>query len=558
MSIIANLKDEIVRIAEEKFGINISINSFDLNVPPENQRGHFGSNVAMALAKPMKKAPFVIGEEIAAELRKLDYVAGVEIIKPGYTNIELKNDIYKTELNKMVLSDDAYKNNFGSGKTVNIEFVSANPVGPLNIVSGRAAAYGDTLASIMDFSGFKVCRETYVNDFGRQMHLFALSLMARYLQLYGREVAVPEDGYQGGYVSDIAKAMRSEVGENYYLSIEEVKDLEKCSKYDDFRSFGLKYVLNMQKETLERFGVKFDEWFSETSLHVKGEVEDAFKIIDKRGLFYEKEDAVWFRTTEFGDDKDRVVKKKDGDYTYFASDIAYVRNKIIRGADTVINILGPDHHGYVKRLESIMQGLGYEKNRMHVIILQQVNLLEGGEKMKMSKRAGNFVALDELIDMVGKDAARYFFVMRSYSSHLDFDIDLAREQSDKNPVFYIQYAYARLCNIFEKAKDAVPDPKEYAADRIDFSKFEKEEFEMIRSILCIPVYIMESAERESPNWLVQAVHALAGNFHTFYAKLRVVQDDRAVMMKRLFILTALKRTFEVCFGIIGITPREKM
>lgn len=558
MSLIETLKNEIKTIVKEKYGFDIEISAFDLAAPPENQPGHFGSNIAMALAKPMKKAPFIIGEEIAVILRQLDYVAAVEVIKPGYTNITLKNEYYKKALEAIINSNDAFKNNFGKGKKVNIEFVSANPVGPLNIVSGRAAAYGDTLANIFDYSGFKTVRETYVNDFGRQMHLFALSLMARYLQLYGRAVQVPEEGYQGGYVSDIAQAFKDEKGESFYASIGEVTDLEKCPQYPEFREFGLKHVLKWQKQTLENFGVRFDEWFSETSLHEKGEVEEAFKIIEKRGLFYEKEDAVWFKTMEFGDDKDRVVKKTDGGFTYFASDIAYIQNKVKRGADIVINVLGPDHHGYVKRLESIMQGLGYDKERIKVIILQQVNLLEGGEKMKMSKRAGNFVSLDELLESVGKDAARYFFVMRSYTSHLDFDIELAKEQSDKNPVFYLQYAYARLCNIFEKAKDAVKDNGEYTADKISFETLEKEELDLIRAILCIPEYIRESAERESPNWLVQQVHFLASFFHSFYGKLRVVQEDRALMLKRMFILNALKRAFEVCFGIIGITPREKM
>lgn len=558
MSIIETLKNEIKTIVKNKYGLDVEQTAFDLAAPPENQPGHFGSNIAMMLAKPMKKAPFIIGEEIAAALRDLDCISAVEVIKPGYTNMSLKNGCYKNELDKIIKSDDAFKNNFGMGKNVNIEFVSANPVGPLNIVSGRAAAYGDTLANIMDYSGFKTIRETYVNDFGRQMHLFALSLMARYLQLYGRTIQVPEEGYQGEYVTDIARAMKEEKGESFYNSIGEVSDLEKCSQYDSFRAFGLKHVLSWQKLTLEKFGVKFDSWFSETTLHESNEVADAFKIIEKRGLFYEKEDAVWFKTTDFGDDKDRVVKKTDGGFTYFASDIAYVRNKIKRGADLIINILGPDHHGYVKRLESIVQGLGYEKERIRVIILQQVNLLEGGEKMKMSKRAGNFVSLDELMDSVGKDAARYFFVMRSYSSHLDFDMELAKEKSDKNPVYYLQYAYARLCNIFEKAKEAVKDETEFAAEKIDFDILEKEELELVRAILSIPEYIKESAERESPNWLVAQVHFLASFFHSFYGRLRVVQEDRALMLKRLFILKALKRTFEVCFGIIGITPREKM
>ena len=486
----------------------------------------------------------------------MDFIEDAVVIKPGYTNITLKSSFYRLELEKLMKGGDYFMNGFGAGKMVNMEFVSANPVGPLNIVSGRAAAYGDTLASIYAYSGFKVQRETYVNDFGRQMHLFALSLLARYLQLYGDKVELPEEGYQGAYVADIAKAMKEEKGDGFYKSMGKETNLEKWPGYNEVRAFGLKYVLDMQKATLEKFGVKFDKWFSETMLHENGDVDAAFKVIEGRGLFYDSEDAVWFKTTEFGDDKDRVVKKKDGDFTYFAGDIAYVYNKVRRGADLVINILGPDHHGYVKRLESIMQGLGFEKERIKVIILQQVNLLEGGEKMKMSKRAGNFVSLDELLESVGKDAARYFFVMRSYTSHLDFDLELAKEASDKNPVFYVQYAYARLCSIFEKARDFAR-PEEYISGT-DLMGLEKEEQDLLLAILMIPQYIMESAERDSPNWLTQGSILLRGTFHTFYAKHRVVQDDRLAMLKRLYLLSALKKTLEICFGIIGITPREKM
>jgi arginyl-tRNA synthetase len=556
LAIIALLKEKIAGIVFDKLGLSAPVGSFDVSPVPANQPGHLGSNIAMSLAKELKKPPFQIGEVIVSALKNIDFIEDAVVIKPGYTNITLKNSFYRLELEKLVKGGDYFMNGLGAGKMVNIEFVSANPVGPLNIVSGRAAAYGDTLASIYAYSGFKVQRETYVNDFGRQMHLFALSLLARYLQLYGDKVELPEEGYQGAYVADIAKAMKDDKGDGFYESIGKENDLEKWPRYKEVRAFGLKYVLDMQKATLEKFGVKFDKWFSETTLHENGDVEAAFKVIEGRGLFYDSEDAVWFKTTEFGDDKDRVVKKKDGDFTYFASDIAYVYNKVRRGADVVINILGPDHHGYVKRLESIMQGLGFDKDRIKVIILQQVNLLEGGEKMKMSKRAGNFVSLDELLESVGKDAARYFFIMRSYTSHLDFDLELAKEASDKNPVFYVQYAYARLCSIFEKSRDYAR-PDEYISGA-DLNGLEKEEQDLLLAILMIPQYIMESAERDSPNWLIQAVHSLAGNFHTFYAKHRVVQEDRAVMLKRLFLLSALKNTFEICFGIIGITPREKM
>lgn len=555
MPIIHKLKTDIKDAIKEKTGIDAAEGSFQLTPPPANQPGHFGTNAAMAIAKQLKKNPFDIASDLAACLKSKDYITEAEAIRPGYVNITLKSAAYSAELAAALSDNSFFRNNSGNGKSINMEFVSANPVGPLNIVSGRAAAYGDTLANILDYSGYKVTRETYVNDFGRQMHLFALSLMARYLQLYGNNISVPEEGYQGEYVTEVAKAFKEEKGDGYFKALGEVTELEKCVKYDDFRAFGLKHILAWQKKTLENFGVKFDVWFSETLLHTNKEVDAAFKIIESRGLFFEQEGATWFRTTDFGDDKDRVVKKSDGDYTYFASDIAYVQNKVKRGADIVINILGPDHHGYVKRLESIMQGLGYDKERIKVIILQQVNLIEAGEKMKMSKRAGNFVSLDELLESVGKDASRYFFVMRNYTSHLDFDIQLAKEQSDKNPVFYIQYAYARICSIFVNAG---VKPAEVKAEGVDFSVLEKEELDIIRRIISLPDDIKDAADKYTPSGLVQAVFDMAGAFHTFYNKHRVIIDDKAVMGKRLYIMAALKKAFDTCFALLGITLREKM
>ncbi|MCE5299771.1 MAG: arginine--tRNA ligase [Spirochaetia bacterium] len=555
------LKEEITRVIAEKYGSTAAGVGFAIEPPPANQPGHFGTNAALTISKILKQNPFVIGEEMAFCLRSKEYAQAVDVIKPGYVNITLKNRVFKKELALLLETDNYFRNNSGAGINVNLEFVSANPVGPLNIVSGRAAAYGDTLANLMKYSGYNVTKETYVNDFGRQMHLFALSLMARYLQSKGMDIPMPEDGYQGEYVRDIAAAFDAYKGPDYFKKMGTVKDPATHNEYKEFRAFGLDYVLKMQKKTLERFGVKFDGWFSETSLHTGGDVEEAFEEIRSRGLFYEKEDAVWFRTTDFGDDKDRVVKKTDGDYTYFASDIAYINNKLKRGADLIINILGPDHHGYVKRLESIIQGLkgrGYNEHHLKVIILQQVNLLESGEKMKMSKREGKFVTLDELMDNAGRDASRWFFVMRNYNSHLDFDLTLAKEQSDKNPVFYVQYAYARICSVFEKAKESVKSENEYGADGVCFDKLEQEETDLVRAILHMPYAIRDAADKFAPSVLTQAVFDLCGVFHHFYAKHRVVQEDRNAMLKRLFILSALKKTLKECFDIIGINAPEKM
>ena len=317
-------------------------------------------------------------------------------------------------------------------------------------------------------------------------------------------------------------------------------------------------MVEAQKKTLESFGVVFDRWFYESELHEAGEVKEALSIVEKNGHIREEDGARWFKTTKFGDDKDRVVIKQDGEYTYFASDIAYMRNKLEkRGAETIINIMGPDHHGYIKRLEAIIQALGRGLEGLEVLILQQVNLLEGGEKVKMSKRAGKIVTLDGLMEEVGKDAARFFFVMRNYNSHLDFDISLAKEQSDKNPVYYVQYAYARVCNIFghasEKGAETGPE-KNFAA--ADFSELNEEEAGLVTSVLDIGDVMTEAAVKRSPSLLVQALNGLVSSFHSFYNMHRVVGGGREA--ERLFILSALKVALEECFEILGITKRERM
>ncbi len=551
MKIVLYLKDKITKIIKEKYSVENA--DFDVTRPPENQAADYAVNAAFILAKTAKRPPMEIAGELAALLKNDNDIIAAGTTN-GYVNITLKNEVYLENLNELLTETDYFSNNTGKGKKINLEFVSANPVGPLNIVSGRAGAYGDAMANLLSYSGYKVHREYYYNDHGRQAHLFAASILMRYLELFGLSTEIPEDGYKGDYVIDIAKKIKDENGSHLFF----IKDNKVHVKFKFFVKYGLDYVLNWQKQTLEKYGVNFDEWFSESRLFEQGTVDESMKIIESKGLLYENEGALWFRTTDFGDDKDRVVRKSDGGYTYFVSDIAYMYNKIKRGFDKMITILGPDHHGYISRLESIIQALGYPKEMFQVIILQQVNLIESGEKLKMSKREGKFVMLDELLDSAGRDAARYYFIMRNFNSHLDFDMQLAKEQSEKNPVFYVQYAYARVCNILKHAKEKGFESEKYQLREIDFSYLEPEEKELIFHIVDIPAAIKEAADKYSPSFLVQHIYDLVAKFHSFYNKHRVVSENIKDTQKRLFIMLALKRALYESFTIIGITARENM
>jgi arginyl-tRNA synthetase len=563
MRVAEKFKEIILKALREKFGAAVDASGLKIEAPPPGQPGHYGSNACFLASKILKKPPFEIAQALAPAIKADPDAGEVFVIKPGYLNWDLKDQCYKKEMQEINGAGEYFGNDSGAGKKVNIEFVSANPTGPLNVVSGRAAAYGDTLANLLSCCGYKVVKEYYVNDHGRQMGLFAQSLEERYLELHGIKAAeIPEGGYEGSYVTDIAGQIDTDRGNSAYDEISQARELgQHADVRDYFKTYGLEYIKNWQSTTLKNFGVVFDTWFSEETLYAggagKNSVDLALEKIKKH--LFEAEGATWFRTTDFGDDKDRVVKKSDGEYSYLAGDIAYMENKIKRGFTLLINILGPDHHGYIKRLEAIVRALGYEKERLDVLILQQVNLLESGEKVKMSKREGKIVVLDELLDSVGADAARYYFIMRNYNSHLDFDMALAKEKSEKNPVYYVQYAYARVCNIFAHATEKHLFIEDYDADReIDFTGLEPEEVKLMRGMMDMPAVIREAAEKRAPSALAQSIYGLVSDFHSFYNKCRVVTDDRKMSLRRLYMMEALKKTLAKCFKIIGINAREHM
>ncbi|HHY97567.1 MAG TPA: arginine--tRNA ligase, partial [Firmicutes bacterium] len=424
----------------------VDLEGIPVEVPKDPGHGDLASTIAMLLSRRARKPP----RSIAESLMKLmdcpsQYVEQVDVAGAGFINFRLRDCwLHEAIIAADEERDDYGRTDLGKGRKVQIEFVSANPTGPMNVVNARAAAVGDVLANLFDFTGFDITREYYINDAGRQVDVLGESLEIRYRQLLGEKVELPEQSYRGEYITDLARLARSEHGDA-------ISRMAEDEKKAFFREFALKTILDWQRASLSRFGVKFDNWFSERTLVEAGADQQVFDYLKEHGYLYDAEGATWFRSTQFGDDKDRVLIKSDGASTYLLRDLAYHRNKLQRGFEHIIDIWGPDHHGYVARTRAGLIAMGYPESVFEVLILQLVTLYSGGEQVRMSKRAGEFITMDELLDEVGKDAARYFFVARSTDSHLDFDIELAKKESQENPVYYIQYAHARIASILRQA-----------------------------------------------------------------------------------------------------------
>ncbi|MCL5046788.1 MAG: arginine--tRNA ligase, partial [Actinobacteria bacterium] len=449
------------------------------------------------------------------------------------------------------------KTSVGQGKKVLVEFVSANPTGPLVIVQARSGAVGDVLCNLFSWAGFQAHREFYVNDAGNQFQTLARTMEMRIRQQLGEDLELPEQAYPGEYVIDLARdflaaeaaegAEAAEAAEGKaVLDLTESEQLEKLGRYAVAR------IVDWQREVLDRYGVHFDRWFSEQHLRDEGWPEKVVEMLREKGHTYESEGALWFRSTDFGDDKDRVLIKSDGNYTYFVPDMAYHLNKFERGYDHVIDILGPDHHGYINRMRAAIQALGYPAERFEVLISQHVRLVRGGETVSMSKRAGQIYALGDLLDEVGKDASRFFFLMRSADSHLDFDLDLAKLQSNENPVFYVQYAHARISSILRQ-----PGTEEYFG--ADFSLLTDEsEYDLIRHLAGFPEEIAGAALAREPQRLTRYAAELAGLFHSFYNRCRVLSDDRKLTAARLGLVDATRTVLRSALGILGVSAPERM
>jgi arginyl-tRNA synthetase len=519
--------------------------------PAHAEHGDFATNTAMLLAKAEKKAPRVVAEVLVRHLQEnAEICSKVEVAGPGFINFYINDAVWRQTLFAIdAAGEDFGKSRLGAGKKVQVEFVSANPTGPLHIGHGRGAAAGDAVASILAAAGFEVEREYYINDAGNQMNTLGLSLLLRYCQLLGKQVDFPETCYQGDYIRDIARDAVAAYGDKY-LRVNEAEGTAFFAK------LGGDLILKGIDRDLKDFGVFFDIWYSEQSLFDSDKVTTAINEMRAKGLIYELDGALWFKTTDFGDDKDRVVVRSNGVTTYFASDIAYHRDKFARGFDWVIDVWGADHHGYVPRLKGIVQGLGRDPDDLKIILVQLVSLLRDGQPVAMSTRSGEFVTLKEVVDEVGRDAARFFFLMRRSDSQLDFDLELAKRQNTDNPVYYVQYAHARIHGIFETAleKGIALNFENVSLDKLGTA----EEMMLIKNLSHFPEVIEGSALAFEPHRITNYLQELAGQFHSFYNKNRVITEDSELTLARLFLLKCVAGTLKNALTVLGISAPEKM
>ncbi len=521
-----------------------------LEVPPEKSFGDYATNFAMQAARTLKANPRKIAEAVVARLQ-FRWLDRAEIAGPGFINFYLKPDWLHELLQEILTVGDNFGNTQTGGKQkIQIEFVSANPTGPLHVGHGRGAAFGSALANLMAAAGYDVQKEFYINDAGNQIDNLALSVEARYLELLGQSIEFPEEGYHGRDIIDTAQRIIDNAGSRYLL-------MAPTERREVFKQIALEEKLAALKEDLESFGVTFDVWFSERSLFENDAVTTVCTQLREEGHAYDKDGAFWLRSTAFGDDKDRVIIRDNGIPTYFASDIAYHDNKFRRGFERVINIWGADHHGYIPRMKAAMEALGYDPNRLEVLILQMVSLYQGGELVKMSKRTGQGVTLTELIEEVGRDAARYFFIMRSLDSQLDFDLDLAKSHSNENPVYYVQYAHARISSIFRQMTEAGISLDD--SNNADLSRLSTEfELELIRKLGDYPEEITAAARDRAPHRIARYAHELAGLFHSFYNGCRVLGVEPELTTARLALVKATRHVLRHSLGLLGVEAPEKM
>ncbi|HOD14209.1 MAG TPA: arginine--tRNA ligase [Spirochaetota bacterium] len=519
--------------------------------PRDAKFGDYAAPFALESARLLKKSPMEIGSVLVRHMGDEPMIDKVELVKPGFINIYLSGSFLFDTMKEIISRGAEYgREQKKDPRRVNLEFVSANPTGPLNIVSARAAAVGDTIANLLEFSGDTVEREFYVNDYGNQVLLLGRSVLARLRELRGEPFTFPEDGYHGEYIRDIA----SRISETCVKEIESIADEEQLA--DFMATKAIEMNVGGQRRDLENFNVRFTTWFSETIIHQKGEVARALELLKKSGHVFTSEEKLFFRSTDFKDDKDRVLVRDDGRPTYFLADIAYHINKIDRGFDLIIDIWGPDHHGHITRLKGAMQALGYAENRVSILIAQQVNLMMGGETVKMSKRLGQFSTMQDLIDEIGVDVARYFFVMRSLESHLDFDLSLAKKESSENPVFYLQYAHARICSLFREAESR---GVRYEPDRAAAARLQSDEaLAMLKLLARFPEEVADAADNFEPHRMTTYLMRLAQSFHKFYTEHRIITDDGEQTATYLALSDAVRIVMGNGLRLLGVSAPEKM
>lgn len=521
-----------------------------LTKPKQKEHGDFATNLALQVAGRVGKPPLEVAEIIVANLPTSDVVESKEIAKPGFINFRVRDDWLHRALRDVAARGAMYGRSAPNGRRVQVEFVSANPTGPLTLGHARNAAIGDALARLFEFTGWEVLREYYFNDAGGQMDRFGESVVARYLQAVGREAEVPEDGYHGAYLADIAEDILRADGPS-------LADLPPDERMVRLRDEAVQRVLPQIRSALDRFGVRFDAYTSERTLAERGEIELAVQRLRQTGLAYDADGAVWFRSTEFGDDKDRVLVRSNGRHTYFAADCAYVIDKFSRGFHHVVYVWGADHHGDVARVRGAAQALGYDQSSLEFVIYQWVAFLRDSEPVPMSKRAGTFVTLDELMDEVGTDAARFHLLMFSPDVTMNFDIETVKRQSLDNPVYYVQYGHARIASILRKAAERRVELR--SIDEADLSRLSHEaELDLLRAIADVTAEIGTAAERRAPHRLTHAAQGLAARFHRFYTECPVLSDDAALTQARLWLCVGTKQVIANLLDLLGVSAPESM
>ncbi len=540
----------IIHDALQKLNYQFDKEEIVLERTKQESHGDWATNVALQLASVAKKSPRQIAEEIRENLNyDNEIIENIEIAGPGFINFFLGWGYYRNAVIDIVEQADKFGScNLGNNVKLQVEFVSANPTGPLNVVSARAAAIGDIMVNLYNTLGYQADREFYLNDAGRQIRLLGESVSNRYLALFNIDEPLPEDGYRGEYVKELAQEIVNQYGDKFV-------NLSQQERSQQLAKIALEKMIDAQKQIMEQYRVNFQTWFRESGLREQNAHIETLHILQEKGYTYEKDGAIWFRSRDFGDEKDRVLITREGEPTYFLVDIAYHRNKYQRGYQKLYDIWGPDHHGYIPRMKAALQALGYPKDSFNVEIVQQVNLLRSGQVIKMSKRAGQIIEMKEVIDEVGVDAARFFFVNRKCSSHLDFDIDLAKKQSDENPVYYVQYAHARISNVIKFATEQGVS----LIENINLNRLtQNEEKQLIKKLLQYPEVIISAAQSWEPHRLTNYLQELASTFHHFYHKHRVVTDDKELTHARLMLMQATKIVFANGLRILGISAPEYM
>ena len=539
-----SIKEEIKQIiAKSLDSLNIEYNSDEIiiDTPKLENNGDYSTNIALILTKKLKKTPLEIANLIKENINS-NIFAKVEIASPGFINIYLKKERLYQEINKILTEGKNYgKNNLGNNKKILLEYVSANPTGTLHIGHGRGATYGDNLSRIMSYCGYDVTREYYINDAGNQMNNLGISIKERYKELCNLPFNIPEDGYHGKEIVAIAKTI--------YDSYKEEKLTENI---EYFKQVGLNVLMQQIKKDLDNYRVNFDVFTSEQSLYDKGEVETVLNQLKKNNDCYIKEDALWLNTSKYGDEKDRVIVKNDGNYTYFLPDIAYHVNKIKRGYQELIDVLGADHHGYINRLKASLEILGYDSSILNVKILQMVRLLKDGEEVKISKRTGKTITLNDLIDEVGINATRYFFASKSLDTQMDFDLSLAVKNSNENPVYYIEYANARIASLLNNYKKEIAAKEEYKTIEEPLA------YTIMNKLLKFTDTIIVAAKKQQPHIICNYVYELTSLFHTYYSSTKFITDDEEYTNDRIALLSAIKIVINNSLNLIGIIPREQM